>query len=217
VCECELVTREMVEEFIGSFPGKPRLDDMLRALNDEFARRGRFYNESEDLRAVAEGVIRGKALGAAADVKDFFARYVSGTDEIPFDDFLGRAGLLLQDTSQRRATLAFAIHREGKNSPSVGDLEAGSAAQEAGLQDGDILLNLNGETPPRSLERWVRDHQPGERVTMKVRRSGQEKEFSFALERQFDAAYQVLEAPEATEKQRRIRDGILHGTVNAPR
>jgi predicted metalloprotease with PDZ domain len=193
------------------------LDDMLRGLNDEFARRGRFYNESEDLRAVAEGVIRGKALGAAADLKDFFARYVSGTDEIPFDDFLGRAGLLLKDTSQRRATLAFAIHREGKNSPSVGDLEAGSAAQQAGLQDGDILLNLNGETPPRSLERWVRDHQPGERVTMKVRRSGQEKEFSFALERQFDAAYQVLEAPEATEKQRRIRDGILHGTVNAPR
>jgi glycerol-3-phosphate dehydrogenase len=32
VCECELVTREMAEEFIGSFPGKPRIDDMLRAL-----------------------------------------------------------------------------------------------------------------------------------------------------------------------------------------
>jgi glycerol-3-phosphate dehydrogenase len=32
VCECELVTREMAEGFIGSFPGKPRLDDMLRAL-----------------------------------------------------------------------------------------------------------------------------------------------------------------------------------------
>jgi glycerol-3-phosphate dehydrogenase len=32
VCECELVTREMVEEFIASFPGTPRLDDMLRGL-----------------------------------------------------------------------------------------------------------------------------------------------------------------------------------------
>jgi hypothetical protein len=50
-----------------------------------------------------------------------------------------------------------------------------------------------------------------------VRRSGEEKEFSFALDRQFDAAYQVEEAPNATEKQRRIRDGILHGTVNTPR
>jgi predicted metalloprotease with PDZ domain len=190
---------------------------MLRVLNDEFARRGRFYNESEDLRAAAEGVIRGKAPGATADLKDFFARYVSGTDEIPFDDFLGRAGWLLKDTSQRRASLGFSIHREGKNPPSVGDLEAGGAAQQAGLQDGDILLSLNGEQPPRSPDRWVRDHQPGERVTMKVRRGGEEKEFSFALDRQFDAAYQVEEAPNATEKQRRIRDGILRGTVNAPR
>src|SRR5207249_3479058 len=32
VCECELVTREMVQEFVASFPGTPRLDDMLRAL-----------------------------------------------------------------------------------------------------------------------------------------------------------------------------------------
>jgi glycerol-3-phosphate dehydrogenase len=32
VCECELVTREMVEEFVSSFPGTPRLDDMLRGL-----------------------------------------------------------------------------------------------------------------------------------------------------------------------------------------
>jgi predicted metalloprotease with PDZ domain len=193
------------------------LDDMLRVLNEQFGRRGRFYNESEDLRAVAEGVIRGKEPGATADLKDFFARYVSGTDEIPFDDFLGRAGWLLKDTSQRRATFGFAIRREGKNPPSVGDLEAGSAAQQAGLLDGDILLSLNGETPPRSSDRWVRDHQPGERVTMKVRRSGEEKEFTFALDRQFEAAYQVVEAPDSTEKQRRIRDGILHGTVNAAR
>jgi hypothetical protein len=50
-----------------------------------------------------------------------------------------------------------------------------------------------------------------------VRRSGEEKEFSFALDRQFEAAYQVVEAPESTEKQRRIRDGILRGTVNTPR
>ncbi len=34
------------------------LDDVLRTLNVEYAQRGRFYNGSEDLRAVAEQVIR---------------------------------------------------------------------------------------------------------------------------------------------------------------
>jgi predicted metalloprotease with PDZ domain len=193
------------------------LDDMLRLLNDEFARRGRFYNESEDLRAAAEEVIRSKAPAANPDLKDFFARYVSGTDEIPFDDLLGRAGWLLKDTGQRHAAFGFAIRREGNAPPSVGALEPGSAAQQAGVQDGDILLAFNGEPLQRSPERWLRDHQPGERVTVKVRRSGDEKDFSFVLDRQFDAAYQVVEAPDPTEKQRRIRDGILHGTVSAAR
>jgi predicted metalloprotease with PDZ domain len=193
------------------------LDDMLRLLNDEFARRGRFYNESEDLRATAEEVIRSKAPAANPDLKDFFARYVSGTDEIPFDDLLGRAGWLLKDTGQRHAAFGFAIRREGNTPPSVGALERGSAAQQAGVQDGDILLAFNGEPLQRSPDRWLRDHQPGERVTVKVRRSGDEKDYSFVLDRQFDAAYQVVEAPDPTEKQRRIRDGILHGTVSAAR
>jgi predicted metalloprotease with PDZ domain len=193
------------------------LDDMLRLLNDEFARRGRFYNESEDLRAAAEEVIRSKAAAANPDLKDFFARYVSGTDEIPFDDLLGRAGWLLKDTGQRHAAFGFAIGRGGNAPPSVSALEPGSTAQQAGVQDGDILLAFNGEPLPRSPERWLRDHQPGERVTVRVRRSNEEKDFSFVLDRQFDPAYQVVEAPDPTEKQRRIRDGILHGTVSAPR
>ena len=193
------------------------LDDVLRALNEEFARRGRFYNESDDLRAVAEDAIRRKAPAARADLRDFFARYVSGTAEIPFADLLGRAGWIIKDTGQHRAAFGFAINRENGGSFSVAGLESGSAAQQAGLQDGDILVALDGEGVPRSPERWLRDHQPDERVTVKVRRGGEEKEFSFVLGRQSEAVYQVVEAPEPTEKQRRIRDGILHGTVDAPR
>jgi predicted metalloprotease with PDZ domain len=193
------------------------LDDMLRVLNDEFARRGRFYDESADLRGVAEDVIRKRAPAADSNLRDFFARYVAGTDEIPFDDLLGRAGWLLRDTGQRRAAFGFAIRRDGNAPPSVGGLEPGSGAQQAGLQDGDTLLAFNGEPLPRSPERWLRDHQPGERITLKVRRSGEEKEFSFLLGRQFEAVYQVVEAGDSTEKQRLIRDGILHGTVSASR
>ncbi len=193
------------------------LDDVMRALNEEFAFHGRFYNESEDLRAVSEDVIRREVPAAKADLKDFFSRYVSGTDEIPFDDFLGRAGLLLKDTGQRRAAFGFTIRREGNGPPWVGGLESGSAAQQAGLQDGDSLTLLNSDPVPRSPERWLRDHQAGERVTLKVRRSNEEKEFSFVLGRQSEAVFQVIEAPESTEKQRRIRDGILHGTTGASR
>ena len=78
------------------------------------------------------------------------------------------------------------------------------------------MIALNGEAVPRSLERWLRDHQPEDRVTLKARRRGEEKEFSFALG-QSGTSYQITEIPDPTEKQRRIREGILRGTTSASR
>ena len=88
------------------------LDDVLRALNEEYAKAGRFYEESEGLRAAMEEVIRKKAPSADADLSDFFTRYISGTDEIPYSDFLARAGWTIRDTSQRRAALGFSVNRD---------------------------------------------------------------------------------------------------------
>lgn len=65
------------------------LDDVLRRLNDEYARAGKFYNDSEGIRAAVEQV-SGKSF------EDFFGRYVSGAGEIPYDDFLSIAGLELK-------------------------------------------------------------------------------------------------------------------------
>ncbi len=189
------------------------LDDVLRALNEKYAKAGRFYNDSEGLQAAIEEVIRKKAPSADGNLTEFFHRYVSGTDEIPYADFLGRAGWALRDTSQHRAIFGFTVSREGGAPGSVTSLDRESSANEAGLREGDQLIALNGEPFPSRPDRWLRDHQPDERVTVKVRRAGEDREFSFALGRQTEAAYQIVELPGATEKQRRIRDGILRGVA----
>lgn len=64
------------------------LDDVLRSMNDEYARKGKFYDDSNGIRAVVEEV-------AGKSFEDFFERYVSGTTEIPYNDFLAVAGLEL--------------------------------------------------------------------------------------------------------------------------
>jgi predicted metalloprotease with PDZ domain len=72
------------------------LDDVMRLMNDEYAKQGKFYDDSEGVRrAVAE--VSGK------EFKDFFARYVSGTEEVPYNDFLSLAGLQLVPNPQRNA------------------------------------------------------------------------------------------------------------------
>ena len=189
------------------------LDDVLRALNVEYAQAGRFYEESEGLRGVMEEVIRKKAPSADADLSDFFRRYISGAEEIPYADFLARAGWAIRDTSQRRATLGFSVNRDNGASATITSVDRESGASEAGLKEGDILINLNGESFPRAPERWLRDHQPEERVTVKVQRGGEERNFSFSLGRQTDAAFQITEIASPTERQRRIRDGMLRGAT----
>lgn len=68
------------------------LDDVLRRMNQEYARAGKFYDDSNGIRAVVEE-LSGKSFA------DFFRRYVSGTDEIPYNDFLSFAGLELKTNS----------------------------------------------------------------------------------------------------------------------
>jgi predicted metalloprotease with PDZ domain len=189
------------------------MDDVLRALNEQYAKAGRFYEDSEGLRAVMEGVIRKNDPHADADLSDFFARYVAGSDEIPYADFLGRAGWVLRDTSQKRAAFGFSFNRNVPGALLIASVDQDSGASDAGLKEGDVLVSLNGETFPRSPERWLRDHQPDERVTLKVQRDGAVRDFSFPLGRQTEAAYQIAESSSPTEKQRRVRDGILRGVT----
>ncbi len=54
-------------------------------MNAEYAQQHKFYDESEGIRAAVEAV-------AGKSFEDFFHRYVSGTAEIPYNDFLGAAG-----------------------------------------------------------------------------------------------------------------------------
>jgi len=58
-------------------------------MNVEYAQQGRFYDGSEGIRAAVEEV-------AGKTFQNFFRRYVSGTDEIPYNDFLSIAGLELR-------------------------------------------------------------------------------------------------------------------------
>jgi predicted metalloprotease with PDZ domain len=189
------------------------LDYVLRALNDEYAKKGRFYEDSDGLRAAMEDVIRKNDPKADADLRDFFARYVAGSEEIPYNDFLDRAGWALRDTSQKRAALGFSFNRNVPGAITIASVDPDSGASDAGLKEGDVLLTLNGDAFPRSPERWLRDHQPDERVTLRVQRDGDARDFSFPLGRQTEASYQITETPSPSEKQRRVRDGILRGVT----
>ncbi len=65
------------------------LDDVFRLMNERYARKGKFYDDSNGIRAAVEEV-------AGKSFEYFFRRYVSGVDEIPYNEFLAVAGLELK-------------------------------------------------------------------------------------------------------------------------
>ncbi len=184
------------------------LDDVMRSMNDNFAKKGHFYNDSADIEATAETV-------AGASFHDFFARFVAGTDEVPFADILAKAGLSLTTTPASRADIGFETSAAfAGNQIMVSSVGADGPAQQAGIHAGDVILSLNGEAVPRAITRWTQQHKPGEVVKVRVRRQNEETELALTLGSRTVQEYHVQELKDAGDKQRRIRDGLLKGTTN---
>jgi len=78
------------------------LDDVMRRLNQQYAQRGRFYPDSLGIRMAAEDVIRQFRPDGAADLSEFFLRYVAGTEDLPYAGWLSVAGLGLKVSGDRR-------------------------------------------------------------------------------------------------------------------
>lgn len=184
------------------------LDDVMRGLNEDFAKQGKTYRDSLDIRLEAEKV-------AGGSFEPFFRDYVAAAGPLPYQQILALAGLDLRTMEHKKAVLGFSPERDSSGAVTVRALDDGSPAAEAGLRSGDVILNWNGGDVPRSLGRWIRERQPDEIVKVRIRRDEKEQTLQFKLGEEKEVLYQVAEDSHAGEKARRIRDGLLHGVTQA--
>jgi len=179
------------------------LDDVMRYLFDHYAGERGFT--SEDLRTAIR-------TAAGPDFQDFWHRYVSGTTEIPWDDYVKAAGWSVSFTSST-ATDA----RIGTITPAVqgGRWRAvavpGSAAATAGLVTGDELVRINGReildgTDVTAVLRAVPSGGP---VTVHVMRDGRPVTIRFTAGTYGQVRAALTDLPNQTDRMRRVRSGIL--------
>jgi predicted metalloprotease with PDZ domain len=182
------------------------LDDVLRSMNEEFAKQGKTYRDSLDVRLTAEKV-------AGGSFEEFFQKYVSHADPLPYQKILSLAGLELRTNERKIPALGFSAERSGNGALIVGAIDAEGGAGEAGLRVGDVIVNWNGSEPPRSIERWLYSQKKGSTLRLNVLRDDKNLTVEFRLGEVTRTSYLVKEDLHAGEKARRIHEGLLRGVT----
>jgi len=185
------------------------LDDVMRYLNQEYARRQRTF-AGADLAAIIT-----KLAPEFAEADAFFRAYVYGTRELDYDTYLGFAGLRLVRQPVKRSALGFLAARGFDGPIQVESVEAQSNAARAGLQPGDILLGMNGEPLQAPPERKLSGMRPGQKVSFRIRRGMRELTLEFNLETRDETAFRVEETPNPTKEQIELRGAWLAAPLAA--
>ena len=182
------------------------LDDVLRSMNNEFAKRNKPYRDSLDVRLTAEQI-------AGGSFEEFFGKYVAHAEPLPYAHIFSRAGLELRMAQRKRPVLGFFTERGASGEVISRDVDPESAAAQAGLRSGDLILSWNGSEPPRNPERWVFSQKAGSEVRLRVRRDDHEASVDFRIDEATETFYQVAENSHTDARAKRIREGILRGTT----
>jgi predicted metalloprotease with PDZ domain len=184
------------------------LDDVMRYMNDVYAKQAKFYDDSASVRQSAEQV-------AGVKFDDFFRRYVAGTDEIPYGALLAPAGLELKLELRKAADLGFWTAERAPTAPVIiSQIVPGEPAEAAGLKAGDVILSVNNQAPPRYFPAWLRDQTAGEKITLHIQRAGKDSDITYVLGTTEEKKYSVVEIGHPSERQKRIREGWLRGQTD---
>jgi predicted metalloprotease with PDZ domain len=162
----------------------------------------------------------GAASRAAGGVSfaEFNRRYIDGREPFPWDSILPLAGLRLVPDSIREPRLGILSMPDTGGRIRVMQVEPGSAAAQAGVQPGDVLVSI-GDIPVASLDfgqqfraRYGNGSQTPPTIPVVIRRSGQSVTLRVPLEYRIRVEHRIVADPAAGDKARQIRDGIVHGT-----
>ena len=181
------------------------LDDVMRRLNEDFARPGRYYTDADLRRVMAQIAPTFSGLDA------FFADYVSGTRELDYVTYLGYAGLELESQSRGSARLGFDASVDSAGEVQVESVEPRSAAAQAGLAQGDILLKMNGQALRESPADLLPQLKAGQEMKLEVRRGGGVLEIEYRLEANAEITYRVKQISHPSPEQLQVREGWLKG------
>jgi predicted metalloprotease with PDZ domain len=190
--------------------GKASLREVFQWMNQNYAKKGRFFPDSEGVREAAEAV-------SHADLGWFFAKCVVGTQEIPWNDFLRGVGLELVVGRSTAVDAGFQASRNFDAPMTVVTVTEGSGAEIAGLKVGDIVVEINGTIVGEESSEITARLRPGDAITVRVRgRRGSERELKWKVGSRDEVSYTLKDIDNLNAGQRERRAAWLKGEAQIP-
>lgn len=179
------------------------LDDVLRYLNQHYAKKDRAYKNQELLQVINEV--------SGSDFSGFFRRYITGTEDIPYQKFLQPAGLKLTMTEEDPAPYLGIETRQVHGSfVEVMYVVPDSPAYESGINSENILLALNGQRLTSGHWRDLLNlYQPGEKITITLFHRDRLSEKTITLAEKREPLFQIQDADNPSDDQLRLRTSLL--------
>ena len=185
--------------------GRASLREVLQWMNTNYAKKGRFFHDSDGVREAAEAV-------SHADLGWFFTKYVAGTEEIPWNDFLRQVGLHVEQATNTVADAGFAASRNFDGPMVVASVTPGGEAEHAGLQVGDTIVELLGKPAGQESRQELARLSPGDTLTLRVRgRRGGERELKWKVGGRQEISYEIKNTDQISAEQRARRNAWLKG------
>lgn len=178
------------------------LRELLRWMNEHYAKQGKCFADSEAVREAAEQI-------SHINLREFFDKYVQGTAEIPWDQYFAQVGLRVVRSQIGVADAGFEAVQKFDQPPTVVEVEPGSEAERAGLKAGDAIERVDGHAVAREFEKEIAKVGPGEVLHLSVRRDGAEYELRWKLASRTKNVFQVLDVASVSRQQRERRAAWL--------
>ena len=184
---------------------KKSLRNVFHWLNDNYAKKGKFFPDSPGIKQGAEAV-------CSCDLKEFFTDYVSGTAPIPYDSYFKSVGLRVKKTTLTIPDPGFRLGRtfgQPQNAPApVSLVDSNGPAAKAGLRAGDVIQQINGKPISGPLENQFNTLHVGDEVRLTLAGS---REIVFKLGGKAQDDYALVDLDNVTSEQRARRAAWVRG------
>jgi len=188
------------------------LDGVMRSLYAADYKTGKGFTPAEWWGAVSRAA-------KGANVAEFNDKYVDGRERYPWDQWLARAGWRLHTDTLHQPRMGVSFQKDSAGLLVV-LIEPGSMSATAGIKPGDVVTSIDGiATTNPAWEGWRQKFALRESAPIEIRliRDGAAMtihplvKFALLIDRKLEPD------PGASDKAKRIREGILKGVTAGAR